>query len=70
MLFAAFVLLCLFSIAAVYMVNKVEYILRYRGLRPGRRPVASWNLAYQTAASQIPLHYPGRRPGATWSQTC
>ena len=24
-LFAAFVLLCLFSIAAVYMVNKVEY---------------------------------------------
>jgi len=25
-LFAAFVLLCLFSIAAVYMANKVEYI--------------------------------------------
>jgi len=24
-LFAAFVLLCLFSIAAVYMANKVEY---------------------------------------------
>jgi len=29
MLFAAFVLLCLFSIAAVYMANKVEYINNY-----------------------------------------
>ena len=29
----------------------------------GRRPVASWNLAYHALASQIPLHYPGRRPG-------
>jgi len=29
-LFAAFVLLCLFSIAAVYMANKVEYVMVWR----------------------------------------
>jgi len=51
----------------------------WSGLRPGRRSVASWNLAYHALASQIPLRYPGRRPGRrlcrrmeeekTWSQT-
>ena len=37
-LFAAFVLLCLFSIAAVYMANKVEYKRKKKELECGPMP--------------------------------
>jgi len=38
----------------------LSYLGLRPGLQPGRRPVASWNLAYHALASQIPLpvHYP------------